>query len=188
MRTRVTNSLGLVFLALFFQASPLRAQYLGGGAKTMMEAQVADIAEMGEKFSALAEAFPDSLYDWRPMEGVRSVRNVLVLVTTESSFFPAGWGYPAPEWTAEDGFVAEQRRLHGLTGSQLVFELKRAFAHVVALVEGMTEDDRVGEVNFFGLDVDVATAITLMANDMHEHLGQSIAYARMNQIVPPWSR
>ena len=24
--------------------------------------------------------------------------------------------------------------------------------------------------------------------DMHEHLGQLIAYARMNQIVPPWSR
>jgi hypothetical protein len=23
--------------------------------------------------------------------------------------------------------------------------------------------------------------------DMHEHLGQSIAYARTNQIVPPWS-
>jgi hypothetical protein len=24
--------------------------------------------------------------------------------------------------------------------------------------------------------------------DMHEHLGQLIAYARTNHVVPPWSR
>jgi hypothetical protein len=24
--------------------------------------------------------------------------------------------------------------------------------------------------------------------DMHEHLGQLIAYARTNRIVPPWSK
>jgi hypothetical protein len=29
--------------------------------------------------------------------------------------------------------------------------------------------------------------MTAMA-DMHEHLGQLIAYARTNQVVPPWSR
>jgi hypothetical protein len=26
-----------------------------------------------------------------------------------------------------------------------------------------------------------------MLNHLHEHLGQSIAYARMNAVVPPWS-
>jgi hypothetical protein len=25
-------------------------------------------------------------------------------------------------------------------------------------------------------------------DDLHEHLGQLIAYARMNDIVPPWSK
>jgi uncharacterized damage-inducible protein DinB len=28
----------------------------------------------------------------------------------------------------------------------------------------------------------------LIANHMHEHLGQSIAYARTNGVVPPWSK
>lgn len=28
----------------------------------------------------------------------------------------------------------------------------------------------------------------LVGGDMHEHLGQLIAYARTNRIVPPWSR
>ena len=27
-----------------------------------------------------------------------------------------------------------------------------------------------------------------IGGDLHEHLGQLIAYARMNQIVPPWSK
>jgi hypothetical protein len=31
-------------------------------------------------------------------------------------------------------------------------------------------------------------AATYTLNDLHEHLGQLVAYARMNQIVPPWSK
>lgn len=27
-----------------------------------------------------------------------------------------------------------------------------------------------------------------VGGDLHEHLGQLIAYARMNQIAPPWSK
>jgi uncharacterized damage-inducible protein DinB len=27
-----------------------------------------------------------------------------------------------------------------------------------------------------------------MLNHAHEHLGQFIAYARMNSVVPPWSK
>jgi hypothetical protein len=30
--------------------------------------------------------------------------------------------------------------------------------------------------------------VLFVAGDMHEHLGQLIAYARMNRIVPPWSK
>ena len=34
-----------------------------------------------------------------------------------------------------------------------------------------------------------ATDVALMVGgDLREHLGQMIAYARMNQIVPPWSK
>jgi hypothetical protein len=28
----------------------------------------------------------------------------------------------------------------------------------------------------------------LLLSDQHEHLGQSIAYARVNGVVPPWSK
>ena len=60
--------------------------------------------------------------------------------------------------------------------------------HYLKHAKGLSDEDRAREVGFFGLTTDLGTAVSLMANDMHEHLGQSIAYARMNQIVPPWSR
>ena len=34
----------------------------------------------------------------------------------------------------------------------------------------------------------VVDAALLIGGDLHEHLGQLIAYARMNNIVPPWSK
>ena len=42
--------------------------------------------------------------------------------------------------------------------------------------------------SWFGQETTGAGVVTFAIVDMHEHLGQSIAYARMNQIVPPWSR
>ncbi len=98
------------------------------------------------------------------------------------------WGYDAPTWVPDAGFGPELARLGALSKTDLIAEIERAFEHVTSLVEELSAADRAREVNFFGLDVDIATAITLMANDMHEHLGQSIAYARVNRIVPPWSR
>jgi hypothetical protein len=97
------------------------------------------------------------------------------------------WGFDKPEWVAEGGFGAELGRLGALSREELIAELERSFDHVIGIVSGLSDEDRAREVVFFGLTVDIGTAVSLMANDMHEHLGQSIAYARMNQIVPPWS-
>ena len=74
------------------------------------------------------------------------------------------------------------------TKAEVVTELRRSFDHVIEISQGLSEAERARQVVFFGLTADLGTALTLMQGDMHEHLGQSIAYARMNQIVPPWSR
>lgn len=58
---------------------------------------------------------------------------------------------------------------------------------LLTLVGGLGSDDRARQVSFLGLTTDLERAITLMAADLHEHLGQAIPYARMNRIVPPWS-
>jgi hypothetical protein len=40
----------------------------------------------------------------------------------------------------------------------------------------------------FGQQMPVHAAVATAMADMHEHLGQLIAYARANRVVPPWSR
>lgn len=167
---------------------PAAAQYLGGGTKSGPEAQTADLEQLRDKFVSLAEAFPGDTYDWRPMEGVRSVREVFVLIAGEGTLFPTMWGFDRPAWVAEGGFGGESERLAALSREDLIDELRRSFDHLIGLLRGLSEEDRQRQVDYFGLEVDLTTAITLMGTDMHEHLGQAIAYARMNRIVPPWSR
>lgn len=167
---------------------PAEAQYLGGGTKSRAEVQIADLEQLRDKFLSLASAFPEETYDWRPMEGVRSVRDVFILITAEGTLFPTMWGFEQPEWVADGGIGGETARLRPLTRDELIAELERSFGHLVELVRSLTRDDRARQVGFFGLTTDLTSAITLMGTDMHEHLGQAIAYARMNRIVPPWSR
>ncbi|MEN8375502.1 MAG: DinB family protein [Gemmatimonadota bacterium] len=181
------RSIALAAASVAVIATPLSAQYLGGGTKTAEEAQLANLEQLSDKFLALAGAFPEEAWEWRPMEGVRSVHEVMSLIAAEGTLFPTAWGFDKPDWTADGGFGPELGRLAALSGEDVIAEIDRSFAHLIALARGLSEEDRAKEVNFFGLTVDVGTALTLMSNDMHEHLGQSIAYARMNRIVPPWS-
>ncbi len=183
-------TVGGLLSAMAFAATPqaMAAQYLGGGTKNAVEVQIADLEQIGDKFVALAEAFPADLYDWRPMEGVRSVKDVMALIVAETSMFPGMWDFPRPDWAAEGGFQEELARVGAMSKEEIVAELRRAFDHIVELTRSISQEDRARMVNFFGLTTDLGSALVLMQNDMHEHLGQSIAYARMNQIVPPWSR
>lgn len=175
-------------LALALAASPLAAQYLGGGTKTAHEARLADLDEMREKFVSLGGAFPAEAHDWRPMEGVRSVRDVFALIAAEGSLFPLMWGYDVPAWVPDPSIGAELQRLGELDFAELLTEVDRSFGHALELFEAMEPAELERPVTFFGLEVPLGTAVTLMANDMHEHLGQLIAYARTNRVVPPWSR
>ncbi len=161
-----------------------------GGAQataSMKEVQVADLKAMKSKFARLAEAFPEGSYDWRPMEGVRSVKDVLALMVAETNLFPTMWGTPLPSGAGAD-FGAEIGRAAALDRAALVAELNEAFDNMISAVEGMDDAGRMKEVNFFGRSTTAGAAVAMGTADMHEHLGQLIAYARMNQIVPPWSR
>lgn len=160
---------------------------LAAQAMSVHQAQVADIQGMKEKFTSLGEAFPESTMDWRPMEGVRSVKDVLVLITAECHVFPPMMG-AEPAKGAAAGFRAEMERLSPMSKSALLAEMGRAFDYMIAAVDGMDEAARMKETDFFGQKVSTSAGIAMAAADMHEHLGQLIAYARSNEIVPPWSR
>ena len=145
---------------------------------------MADLEVMEEKYLALADAFPEETYTWRPMEGVRSVSEVLMLIASEGyGFAPTALGGTAAMSREESG------ELNAITDKAAVIDhLTKGFAHAKAELEAIDPATLVGTREVFGQERTTPEVILFVAGDMHEHLGQLIAYARTNQIVPPWSQ
>jgi hypothetical protein len=151
------------------------------------EEQLADFETMRDKFVSLAEAFPEDTWDWTPMEDVRSVRDVMALIVAEGYLFPVLWGVEPPDGV-EEAFGAEMERVGAMSRADVIREVERAFEHLLAATRGLSLADQVSDASWFGESTTVVGAVARASGDMHEHLGQAIAYARTNHIVPPWSR
>jgi len=155
--------------------------------KSWHEVQVGDIETMKDKWVGLAGAFDESDYDWRPMEGVRSVREVLGVAITEANLFPGAWG-SAPGPGAAAGFGAERTRAAALSQSDMMAALEASFDYMAGVVRDMDSERRMADARYFdGSQMETHAHIAMALGDMHEHLGQLIAYARTNHVVPPWS-
>ena len=72
--------------------------------------------------------------------------------------------------------------------AQVMDHLNKGFAHAKKELEGLDAATLTGKRKVMGRDLSVADAALAIGGDLHEHLGQLIAYARMNHIVPPWSK
>jgi uncharacterized damage-inducible protein DinB len=66
--------------------------------------------------------------------------------------------------------------------------LKASYVNLQKTITGLSDNDLQAPVKLFGRDMTKQGALMLVLEDQHEHLGQSIAYARSNGVVPPWSK
>ena len=66
--------------------------------------------------------------------------------------------------------------------------LKTSYVNLQKAITGLSDNDLQTHVKLFGRDMTKQAALMLILEDQHEHLGQSIAYARSNGVVPPWSK
>lgn len=134
-----------------------------------------------EKFVALAEAMPADKYGWSPGPGVMSVARVFAHVARYNYLYPStNLRVPAPEGRDQD--AAEDLA----DKAQLVARLRESGDHVRQVVRGLTDPSRVTEQ--YGRQVPEWSVLLQLVSHMNEHLGQAIAYARMNGVVPPWAR
>ncbi|MEO8448459.1 MAG: DinB family protein [Gemmatimonadota bacterium] len=170
-----------VGLALSMTRGSLAAQAAPEVAR-LKQAYLADFTDLEKKLVALAEAFPAEKFSWRPMDGVRSVGAVVGLIAGENYGFPRSYGGKAPTG------VPSEEALEKLTDkTALVRHLRESFAaakQAIAAWSGKPE----GPIQLWGEGRTLAGAFMVVMADQHEHLGQLIAYARMNRIVPPWSK
>ena len=139
--------------------------------------------EASGKILALAEAIPDANYDWRPMEGVTSVREVLVHVTSTNFSLGERLGGKPPSGI-------DRRALDGVmkTKAEALAVTKLSMDYIRDILGTIPAAELLPEVDVFGGKAPKLRVALLPVDHAHEHLGQLIAYARINRIVPPWSK
>ena len=141
-----------------------------------------------EKFVTLAEAMPADHLGWRPMEGVRSVEEVFIHVAADNWYVPAlmGWEAPAETGVTSDNATFRAYQDRAMTRDEMLLALDTSFDF---LREAMaSSSDELGREVVLGTPTTVGDVWIRAVVHLHEHLGQSIAYARSNGVVPPWSR
>jgi uncharacterized damage-inducible protein DinB len=165
-------------LALGAVSARLQAADAPVGMRALFLYQLADVEK---KVTSLAAAMPADKYSWRPGEGVRSVSEVFTHIAVTNYYFPTMAGVKPPA-----GFDPKMEK--NVTEKAKVQEaLKQSFEHARHAVEGLSDADMARQIKMFGQPATVEGMIFTMANHMHEHMGQLIAYARVNGVVPPWS-
>jgi uncharacterized damage-inducible protein DinB len=165
---------------LTMSAAPVLAQNATTSVKDEMLFWMTDAEE---KLGALAEATPADKYGWRPAEGVRSTGEIFMHVAAANYGLPTFWGVAAPE-----GFNFQTYEKSITAKADIQKALTESFAHMKKSLEAADDAALQKQIELFGMKSSVRGAYMLLLSHAHEHLGQSIAYARSNGIVPPWSK
>ena len=161
-------------------AAPVEAQ-VASTAPGFVSEVMRQFDESMTKLIALAEAMPAEKYGWSPGAGVMTVAKVYGHIARYNYLYPAtSLGAKAPD--GRDADDAEN-----LTDkTQLVARLRESRDHVRTVVAGLSDPSQ--GTRQYGRAVPQWSVLLQLVTHMNEHLGQSVAYARMNAIVPPWSR
>jgi uncharacterized damage-inducible protein DinB len=169
-------------------ALPLRAQQAERAG--LVGDFLRDVSEVQEKIMGLARAMPADKWDWRPGPGVRSVGEVFLHIAADNYFIPGTIGPAAP---AETKITSEYKtavafETRKLSRDATIAELEKSWAFLRKALSETTDAKLAQKFPAFGPNATVQGAWVLAVTHVHEHLGQAIAYARMNGIVPPWSK
>ena len=131
----------------------------------------------------LAEAIPADKYSWRPADGVRSVSEVIMHIAITN--------YGLLEFTGPK-FPADLDGNHGektiTSKDQAVAWLKKSLDAVKTAHAAVKPADLRRPVKINGVDSNVDDMYLRIIVHANEHMGQLVAYARMNGIAPPWSK
>ncbi|MCH6574336.1 MAG: DinB family protein [Bacteroidetes bacterium] len=141
------------------------------------------------RLSQLAEAMPENTFGWRPTEGVRSVSEVYLHAAFANYICVTMSGGSVPD---EVGFVMDFSKANDwdtqtTDKAAVVEKLNQSFDILKKRIGELNQEDLDREVEVFGMTMSVRNFMISMIAHSHEHLGQGIAYARMNDVTPPWS-
>src|SRR5262245_22418623 len=137
-----------------------------------------DTGTLSDKFTGLARVMSGK-YDWKPAQGVRSVADVFNLIVRENGLLASVLSGTPNTGTPPAPITDPEKMQEALRASYL---------HLQEAITGLSDNDLQTTVKLFGSDWTKQDGVMHVLEDQHEHLGQSIAYARSNGVVPPWSK
>jgi uncharacterized damage-inducible protein DinB len=148
-----------------------------------MKAQaLLDLQAVNKKCVELAEALPSDKLTWRPSADTRSFAEVLLHVAGERYAILGMMGAQPPA-----GFKAREFEKSTTEKSVIVEDLNQSWDFANKTINGMSNADFAKLLPKLGPQANEGDVVYILVSDAHEHLGQLIAYARQNGIVPPWT-
>jgi uncharacterized damage-inducible protein DinB len=185
-----TPILSLVCLASILNASAVAMNARTAGNSTDrtapsydMKAQaLLDLQAVNKKCVDLAEALPSDKLTWRPSAGTRSFAEVFLHVAGERYGILSMMGANPPA-----GFKAREFEKSTTDKDRIVHELNQSWDFANKTISSMSNVDFAKLLPKLGPQANEGDVVYILIADAHEHLGQLIAYARQNGIVPPWT-
>ncbi len=143
---------------------------------------LSEVIVQEDKFSRLAEAIPAEKYTWRPAPEVRSIAEVFLHVAAANYNLYKLVGTPPPA-----GFDVKGFEKSTTDKAKVIATLKDSFAHAKKAIAAMSDADLEKSLDWFGGKTTQRGILLFIVRHAAEHLGQSIAYARLVGITPPWT-
>ncbi len=161
-------------------AAPLSAQAPTTGFRAEFLSQWKSV---GDKYEQLATATPWEKYSWRPAAGVRSVCEVFLHIAGDNYYMAGEMGAKIPA-----GIDLKTIEKCPDSKEKVLATMKGGFKFYADAVTAMKDADADQPMKVFGMSFTKRGYQMFVMEHAGEHLGQSIAYARSNGIVPPWSK
>jgi uncharacterized damage-inducible protein DinB len=143
---------------------------------------LADLQAVQKKFVDLANAIPADKLTWRPSADSRSFAEVFLHVSGERYGILELMGATPPA-----GFDRKTFEKSTTDRARIVDELNKSWDFAQKTINGMTNGDFAKLLPKLGPQANAGDVVYILVADAHEHLGQLVAYARVNGIVPPWT-
>lgn len=148
-----------------------------------MKAQsLLDLDTQNKKIISLVEVLPQDKFNWRPATDARSFAEVFLHVAGERYQILALGGATAPP-----GFDRKTFEKSTTDKAKIIEELKKSEDFAQATIGAMTNAEFAKLLPKLGPQANAGDVVYILVADCHEHMGQLVAYARENGIVPPWT-
>ena len=169
-----------LWLALLLGALTLHAQV--DPMEGLWQGYDGEWGHVSRQLVALAEAIPAEKFTWRPAPGVRSASEVFMHVALANFYLLSVTGPKMPaDLTSPDMEKTVTAK------AEVLSWLKRSLDAVKNARAGLKPADLGRKVKVSGKDATVDGMYLRIIIHANEHMGQLVAYARVNGIVPPWS-